>query len=154
LDKTTKARNEAQQEIARWQATGIQPDQVVQMKADLKDASEAKMALAEEKKIFLRSIENLQNRLDRYENVAEKPIEMPGLKGSVVAVDPKWDFVILDVGENQGAKARGIVMVRRGDKLIGKAKIVSVEANRSIANLLTDWKQGDIAVAEGDKVLY
>jgi hypothetical protein len=45
-------------------------------------------------------------------------------------------------------------MVRRGDKLIGKAKIITVEANRSVANLMSDWKQGDVAVAAGDSVLY
>ena len=45
-------------------------------------------------------------------------------------------------------------MVRKGDKLIGKARIVSVDKNRSIANLLPEWKQGDVAVAAGDKILY
>jgi hypothetical protein len=45
-------------------------------------------------------------------------------------------------------------MVRRGDKLVGKVKIVSVEANRSVANVLPAWKQGDVAVAAGDLVLY
>jgi hypothetical protein len=29
-----------------------------------------------------------------------------------------------------------------------------VEANRSIANLLPGWQQGDVAVAAGDAVLY
>jgi cell shape-determining protein MreC len=62
--------------------------------------------------------------------------------------------VVLDVGEAAGAKEGGIVMVRRGDKLIGKAKIITVEANRSVANLMSDWKQGDVAVAAGDSVLY
>jgi hypothetical protein len=45
-------------------------------------------------------------------------------------------------------------MVRRGDKLVGKVKIVTVEANRSVANVLPTWKQGDVAVAAGDQVLY
>ena len=31
---------------------------------------------------------------------------------------------------------------------------MTVEANRSIANLLPGWKQGDVAVAAGDVVLY
>jgi hypothetical protein len=154
LGKTTKERNEAQQELSRWQVLGVQPDQIAQLKTDLREASEARAALADERKIFLRSIEHLQTRLDRFENPNDKPVEMPGLKGSVVAVDPKWNFVLLDVGENGGAKANGIVMVRRGDKLLGKARIVSVDSNRSIANLLPEWRQGDVAIAEGDKVLY
>ena len=154
LDKTTKARNEAQQELARWAALNVKPEQIVQLKNDLRDATDARAALSEEKKIFLRNIDNLQARLDRYEGDKERPVEMPNLKGSVIAVDPKWDFVLLDVGQNQGAKPGGIVIVRRGDKLVGKARIVSVEPDRSFANLLPAWKQGDVAVAEGDKVIY
>ena len=154
LGKTTKERNEAQQELSRWQALGVHPEQISQLKNDLREASEARAALADERKIFLRSIEHLQARLDRFENPNDTPVEMPGLKGSVVAVDAKWNFVLLDVGESQGAKANGIVMVRRGDKLLGKARIVTVDQNRSIANLLPEWRQGDVAVAEGDKVLY
>lgn len=154
LDKTTKARNEAQQELARWAALNVKPEQIVQLKNDLRDASDARAALADEKKIFIRNIDNLQVRLDRYEGDKERPVEMPNLKGNVVAVDAKWDFVLLDVGQNQGAKAGGIVMVRRGDKLVGKARIVSVEPDRSFANLLPAWKQGDVAVAAGDKVIY
>jgi hypothetical protein len=29
-----------------------------------------------------------------------------------------------------------------------------VDSNRSIANLLPEWRQGEVAIAEGDKVLY
>ena len=36
----------------------------------------------------------------------------------------------------------------------GKVKIVTVEANRCVANVLPTWKQGDVAVAAGDQVLY
>ncbi|HTH49052.1 MAG TPA: hypothetical protein VMB21_16165 [Candidatus Limnocylindria bacterium] len=154
LSKTAKERNEANQELARWQVLGIQPEQVTKLQADFRDASDARAALNEEKRIFIRDIASLQTRLSRYEGGDEKPVEMPGLKGSVIAVDPKWDFVLLDVGADQGAKEHGVVMVRHGDKLIGKARIVSVEKDRSYANLLPDWKQGDVAVAEGDKILY
>ena len=79
---------------------------------------------------------------------------MPGLKGQVAAVDPRWKFLVLNVGENQGAKERGIVMVRRGDKLVGKARIVSVESNRSIANLLPKWQQPGTEVQAGDTILF
>lgn len=154
LTKITKERNEAQQVVAAWNVLGIQPEQVAQLKADLKKLTEDRDALATQEKIFTRNIEDLKNRLARYEGDKEKPVEMPGLKGSIVAVDPQWNFVVLNVGEEQGAKPRGIVMVRRGDKLIGKARIVSVDKTRSFANLLPGWKQGDVGVEVGDSVLY
>lgn len=154
LTKITKERNEAQQVVAAWNVLGIQPEQVAQLKTDLKKLTEDRDALATQEKIFTRNIEELKNRLARYEGDKEKPVEMPGLKGSIVAVDPQWNFVVLNVGEEQGAKPRGIVMVRRGDKLIGKARIVSVDKTRSFANLLPGWKQGDVGVEVGDSVLY
>jgi hypothetical protein len=35
---------------------------------------------------------------------------------------------------------------------VGKVKIVSVEPNRSIANIMPGWKLGEIM--EGDQVIY
>ncbi|HRI12802.1 MAG TPA: hypothetical protein PLX89_07325 [Verrucomicrobiota bacterium] len=153
LTKVTRERNEAQQVLAAWNALGVQPDQVAQIRTDLQKASEERDALTEEKRIFVRNVENLQARLAKYED-RERPVEMPGLKGLVAAVDPQWKFLILDVGQNQGAKERGIVMVRRGDQLVGKARIVTVETNRSIANILPKWQQPGVDVQVGDAVLY
>lgn len=154
LTKVTKDRNEAQQALAAWNVLGVQPEQISQLRADLKKTSDERDAFASQERIFLRNIEQLQSKLSVYEGNREKPVEMPGLKGSVVAVDPQWQFVVLDVGEQQGAKERGVVMVRRGDKLVGKARIVTVEPSRSVANLLPGWKQGDVAIEVGDAVLY
>jgi len=154
LTSVTRQRNEAQETIAAWNVLGLQPGQVAQLQTDLKKVTEERDNYANQEPIFIRNIEQLKTRLARYEGGDEKPVEMPGLKGKIVAVDPQWDFVILDVGETQGAKERGVVMVRRGDKLIGKARIVTVEPSRSVANLLPGWKQGDIGVEVGDVVLY
>ena len=154
LTKVTKDRNEAQESLAAWKVLGVQPEQISQLRADLKKTADERDTFATQEKIFLRNIEQLQNRLARYEGDREKPVEMPGLKGSVVAVDPQWQFVVLDVGEQQGAKERGVVMVRRGDKLVGKARIITVEPSRSVANLLPGWKQGDVGIQVGDSVLY
>ena len=154
LAKTTKERNEAQAEVAQWQALGIKPDQVIQLRADLKKTTEAKVALEDEKTIFLKRIGRLENRLAKYEAPDEK-VKMPdGLKGNILAVGPLQDFVLLDIGENQGVKERGEFLVRRGTKLIGKVSVVSVDSNRSIANVIPAWRQGDVRIAENDQVLY
>lgn len=43
------------------------------------------------------------------------------------------------------------MMVSRDGKLIAKIKVVSVQADRCIANIMPQWKLGD--VMEGDLVL-
>jgi len=154
LTKTTREKNEAQAELAQWQALGIKPDQVTEIRTELKKTIEEKDALSDEKVLFLRNISQLKARLLKYEEPDTKVALPSGLKGNVLAVGPLQDFVLLDIGANNGVLERGEMMVRRGDKLVGKVSIVSVEPTRSIANILPDWRQGDVAVAEGDKVLY
>jgi chromosome segregation ATPase len=152
-NKTLAEKNSAQEQLARWTALNVQPNQIVALQNDLKSTKEANSALLDQEKILNRNIVNLKNKLSRYED-EEPVIAMPGLKGRVVDVDNKWEFVILDVGSNQGALEGGQLMVRRGDKLVGKVKLVTVEANRSVANVMPGWKQGDVTVAAGDNVLY
>ena len=54
----------------------------------------------------------------------------------------------------RSVKERGEFLVRRGSKLIGKVSVVSVDSNRSIANVIPAWRQGDVRIAENDQVLY
>jgi hypothetical protein len=151
--KAETAKNDAQEKLARWDALNVQPEQITGLQKDLKETKELKDVLELEKKEFLRNIAFLKSKLSRYEG-DDTVVEMPGLKGRVLAVDAKWEFVLLDVGSDNGAKEGGIVMVRRGDKLVGKARIVDVQPRKSVANIMADWKQGDVSVQENDLVLY
>jgi hypothetical protein len=72
-------------------------------------------------------------------------------RGKVVVVDPKWNFVVVNAGEDQGALTGGDLLVSRSGALVAKVKISRVEKDRCIANLLPGWKFGD--VAEGDIVI-
>ena len=54
------------------------------------------------------------------------------------------------MGAEHGLVPKGVLMISRGSKLVAKAKLTRVEANRSIANVLPEW---DLAqVQEGDQV--
>ena len=50
-----------------------------------------------------------------------------------------------------GVLARGEMLVNRSGKLVAKVRILTAESHRSVANVLADWKQGEIM--EGDVVL-
>jgi cell shape-determining protein MreC len=65
-------------------------------------------------------------------------------------VDPKWEFVVLNVGEDQGVISDGELLVSRQGKLVAKVIVRSVEKDRSIANLVPGWKLGEMI--EGDDV--
>lgn len=76
----------------------------------------------------------------------------PGTAGRVVKVNDDWNFVILNIGTNQGAKPNARMYVHRGDKLLGRIKIAVVSKNMSIAEIERDWQQAGIQ--EGDYVVH
>jgi hypothetical protein len=153
LTKVTGERNDAQADLARWQAAGVTVDQIGTLKKDLAKVSEERDVITGENKILLREKNRLQTRLDIYEGDREKDPEMPaGLKGKVLVVDSKYDFVVIDIGGNQGAVERGKLLISRAGKLVGAVRITRVEANRCIANVIPEMKQAE--VVEGDQVVY
>jgi len=69
----------------------------------------------------------------------------------VLVTDPKWNFVVLNIGEDQGVLERGELLVNRDGKLVAKVIVRSVQKDRSIANVMPGWELGE--VMEGDQVI-
>lgn len=93
-------------------------------------------------------VEDLK-KLDRLREAKAAPLE---LSGKVVALNKAWNFVVLDVGE-QNQLVEGVdLTVYRGDSLVGKVRTVSVDAETAIADILPEWSKGEIQV--GDQVLF
>jgi hypothetical protein len=98
-----------------------------------------------------KKIVQLNVELDRYRN-PEKPVFLPAsLKGKVLVADPKWNFVVLDIGGEQGVLEYGELLVNRNGRLVAKVVVRSVQKDRSIANVLPGWELGE--VMEGDMVI-
>jgi hypothetical protein len=151
LDKTTADRDAAQQELARW--SGLPDPALIRgIIADLEKSKKAIAALTGENKLLASQVVEWTNRWYSFFH-GEEDVPLPaGLRGKVLAVDPKFNFVVLNIGEDQGAKERGVMMVDRDGKLLGKVRIKSVTKDRCVANLLPNWQRGEII--EGDEVLY
>jgi len=75
-----------------------------------------------------------------------------GLKGRILIVNDRWSFVVLNVGRQQGVRAGVELMVHRDGQLIGRVKIREADEIVSVADVLSQWRLGEIA--EGDQVLY
>ncbi len=95
-------------------------------------------------------IVKLQTSLDRYIS-PDKPVYLPAsLTGKVLVIDPKWNFVVLNIGLDQGVKEYGELLVNRNGKLVAKVIITSAQKNRCVANVMPGWQLGE--VMEGDQV--
>lgn len=150
LATTTGERDNARAGLAKFEGTGYTPEQIVKFGNQIKDTQMALEVATEEKKLLSRQVLKLTAKLERYEG--GKPITMDGnLKGKVAVADPKWDFVVLDIGEEDGVMEYGEMLVSRDSKLVGKIIIRSVQKDRAIANVVPGWKITDIM--ENDMVI-
>lgn len=151
LNKTRKERDDAQAELAAYVATGLKPEQIVAINKQFKGLNDMLAGMRDENKLLGQKIVRLENELKIYRDPTYVVTLKPDLKGKVLVADPKWNFVVLDIGENQGVQEYGELLVNRNGKLVAKVKIRSVQKDRSIANVLPGWQLGD--VMEGDQVI-
>jgi len=145
-----KASNFVQSWELFQQANGTQ-DQIKQKLNTYRDVNNQRGQFLAENGILLSQIEKQGVELARYTGASVKVALPRTLQGKVTAVDAQFDFVVLDIGESQGAREHGELLVSRGEKLIGKLRILDVKKDHSIANILPDWKQGEIQT--GDLVI-
>ena len=151
LAKTTQEREDAQAKLAAYEATTMTPDQVGKLSHALKSAQEAIEIANEEKMVLMRTVTRLTNELVKITGNEVYVVKLRAdLRGKILVVDPKWDFVVLNIGQNQGVLEDGELLVSRNGKLVAKVIVRSIEKDRCIANVVPGWKLGE--VIEGDEV--
>jgi predicted RNase H-like nuclease (RuvC/YqgF family) len=148
VDKLTQERNDAQSDLAKWKASGLTLEQIAAMIVENKKLLGENNGLKEENKVLGRQLTQTKAELGLLTGTIDKVPLPPGLKGKIIAVDPKYEFVVLNIGESQGVLKRGEMLINRSGRLVAKVRILSVEPNRCVANILPDWKQGE--PMEGD----
>lgn len=150
LAKTTAERDDAQNQLASYKASELTPDQVVKLKKNLLDAQAQINAINGEKLVLSRELVKTKARLLMYEDPEHFVKLRADLKGKVVVVDPKWDFVVLNIGGDDGVIEDGEMLVSRDGHLVAKVIVRTVQKDRSIANIIPGWKLGELF--EGDEV--
>jgi hypothetical protein len=151
LNNTRGERDVAQQKLEQWRILGVEPEGVRKLQADLKSTIAARNAIASENKILNEKLRDVQNKLAGFID-PNGIVPLPaGLTGHIMAVDPKFDFVVLDIGRDKGLLERGELLVNRSGRLVAKLKIADVKDHRAIANIMPGWQHGQLM--EGDMVL-
>jgi len=151
LANSDKQLTDAKIELEKYHAAFPNPQQALSVAKDMKALQDRMDAVEDEKKVLQRQLTRVQNELNIYKDPT-RHVELPAaLVGKILVTDPKWDFVVLNVGEDQGVLDNGELLVSRDGKLVAKVKITSVQKDRSIANIEPGSKLGE--VLEGDKVI-
>lgn len=77
-----------------------------------------------------------------------------GVRGTVLAVNQAYNFVVLNLGERHGVETNAEMLVVRGGTLIGKIRISSVEPSTAIGDIITSSLARGVQVQPGDTVIY
>ena len=151
LTKTRQDLETAQAEREAYRLTGRTPKQILAMNQELKNLQDNLTTANTENKILMAKLKRVENELARYVT-PEKHVFLPAaLKGKVLVTDPKWNFVVINIGEDQGVLEFGELLVNRNGKLVAKVMVRSVKKDSCIANVLPGWELGE--VMEGDQVI-
>ena len=81
-------------------------------------------------------------------------LNKPGLEGKVLAVNPNWSFVVLNIGDKQGVVAGSSLIVKRGNSMVAKLRVTSVEPSTSIADIQAGTAAKGNTVQPGDVVIF
>ena len=132
---------------------GKKPDERFQQ---INDNSEKVKVTESEQKILSAAKEKADSELKKLKEQIE--MTKPGgsktmsLSGRILAVNPTWNFVILDLGKNDQIVEGLTMVIYRGEKMIGRIKTVTVDAQTSVADVLPGTPAAGIEV--GDQVVY
>ena len=77
-----------------------------------------------------------------------------GLQGRILAVNPAWNFVVLNVGDRNGVVNNAEMLVERGGAMIGKVRITSVEPATSVADIDVSSVPAGVQIMPGDRVIF
>lgn len=150
LAKAVEERDAAQNLLATYKATDLTPEQIITLNKQLKNANAQIAVINGEKGILARELAKKSAELERIIGI-DPTVKLPAdLKGKIVVVDPKWDFVVLNIGDDRGVIQDGEMLVSRNGKLVAKVVIRSVQKDRCVANVIPGWKLGEMI--EGDDV--
>jgi hypothetical protein len=117
---------------------------------------------AEKEKAFLsEKLRDVQDRADqpkegkkRREAVRETAPRRTGLRGTILAINQAYNFVVLNLGTRHGVESNAEMLVLRDGALIGKIRISSVEPATAIGDIITGSLARGAQIQPGDNVIY
>lgn len=139
---------------------GVKPETLVEDINNIKKAIAELQAQAEAKKKEVAAEEtkaaDARKGLDEIVRKIEdrkKSFDRNSLSAQIVAVNSDWGFVVVNAGQSKGITEATKLLVTRGSQTVGKLSIVSIQGDRTIANILPDTLAEGMSIAPGDRVI-
>ncbi len=105
--------------------------------------------LTAENKVFGDKLELALVEIKRLELENEDLRKTPvNCRGRVAGVENRWNFVVLDIGQDQKVRKNSQFLVYRDKTFICKAQIISVNENTAVAEVLPEFRRGDPRIGD------
>ncbi len=145
-------RNTTRQSNEDYKNLGMEIAEIKRIRTKLPKVERALTTAKSERDIVTKDNSRMRAQIEKLAPPEKKPLLPHGLRGKIVSVDAKYQYVVLDIGKHHGVVPKGEMMISRDGSLLGKIKVTRAEADYSIANILQDWKADE--PIEGDLVIY
>lgn len=132
-------------------------DRLDEMKKDVADREEEIAILEKEIQLAQAAVDANRSTISDYQlrqRARSDAIGLDGSEATVTAVNPDWGFVIVNAGRNRGIPGNAKLIVKRGSEVIGQLKIVSLEPNMLVADIVQDTLNKGAQVLPGDRVVF
>lgn len=129
-----------------------------ELQAQLEDVKKQLDAAEREKVLLSDKIKLTQEKSTQLETERKPRLapgaSNPGIRGTVLAVNQAYNFVVLSLGARQGVETNTEMLVLRGGSFIGRIRISSVEPATAIGDIITSTLARGVQVQPGDTVVY
>jgi predicted RNase H-like nuclease (RuvC/YqgF family) len=129
----------------------------VELQAQLDDARRQLDSAEREKGLLAEKMQSVETRSSQLEEEKKRRAVVAGkigVRGTVLAVNQAYNFVVLNLGSRQGVEPNSEMLVLRDGSFIGKIRISSVEPSTAIGDIVTSTLARGVQVQPGDVVIY
>jgi len=125
-------------------------EQKTKLETELAESKQVQQSLQQKADEAQGKVAGLENQIVEY----KQNVTRAGLAGKVLAYNPGWNFVVLNIGDKSGLKSGAQMVVTRSGSMIGKVKVTTVEPSTSIADVLPGTLAAGESVQPGDSVVF
>jgi FtsZ-interacting cell division protein ZipA len=115
------------------------------------DSAEKEKAFLSEK---LQSAQEHSTQAQEGKKRRESGVRRAGVRGTILAVNQAYNFVVLNLGARHGVESNSEMLVLRQGTPIGKIRISSVEPTTAIGDIITGSLARGVQVQPGDTLIY
>jgi hypothetical protein len=148
-----------QKQLEEKQPASVNPGapSTVELQAQLDDARQQLDSAEREKSLLSEKLQSVKERSSQLEDEKKRRAVARGkvgVRGTVLAVNQAYNFVVLNLGGRNGVEAHSEMLVVRDGTFIGKIRISSVEPATAIGDIITSTMARGVQVQPGDIVIY